>query len=139
MDVKFGRLDFVVTWTSATTFTTTLGSLDDSIQVGDEVEVLSGVNAGLLAHVTIISGAHGALQTFTIDQTADLGSSTSAIRFDRWKKLKNFTIGDRYEEPVNIGIDSSFIQFKVELRGPAQDMNISDLIVTSKPSIKIEG
>lgn len=131
-------LESTITWTSATTFTTTLGAGDDSLGVGDEVEVLAGRNAGYIAHITSISGAHGALQTITIDETCPDVSGTSKARFERWKKLNTITISDKYEVSSNIGIDASFIQFKVVLEGPTRDLEISDMIVTSKPAIKIQ-
>lgn len=127
-----------ITWTSTTTFTVTLAAADDALVVGDELWVESGVSAGLLAHITIISGAHAALQTITIDETASAGSGTAGGRFDRWKKLGAITSTSVYEANVNIGIDSSFIQFKVEMRGPARQLEISDMIINSEPSVYIK-
>ena len=102
------------------------------------MEVLNGVNAGYLAHITVISGAHAALQTITIDETVTTGSSTSLARFERWKKLGTISNTDVYEFPLNIGIKGSFFQLKCELRGPASEVEISDFIVNSKPDIYIE-
>lgn len=132
------RLNKTITWTSTTTFTVTFLSADDSIAVGDEVEVYGGANSGWLAHITAISGAHGALQTVTIDETVDLGSNTSYASFDRWKKLGTITDTSIYEKMLNIGIDSSFVQFKVEMRGSHRDMKTSDLTIVSEPSIQLE-
>ena len=128
-------LQATITWTSTTTFTLTLATADDSLLVGDEVEVLNGVNPGYLAHITVISGAHAALQTITIDETVTTGSSTSIARFDRWKKLGVINNTSRYEDNVPISIDSSFVQFKLELRGLASEMALTDLIVNYNPSI----
>lgn len=131
-----------ITWTSTTQFTVTFAAADDSIAVGDEVEIRYGLNQGYRGHITTISGAHAALQTVTIDET--VASSTAAssphssARFERWKKLGTITDVNIYEKMVNIGIDSSFIQFKVEMRGPAREMEISDLTVVSKSSIQLE-
>lgn len=118
-----------ITWTSATTFTVTLGAGDDALAVGDEIEVMDGKNAGVLAHITVLSGAHAALQTITIDETVASVSSTSQCRFDRWKKLGIINDTSKYAVPQNIGITSSFIQFKVELRGPATDFDVKSLII----------
>ena len=128
-------LEATITWTSGTTFTLTLAAADDSLVVGDEVEVINGVNAGILAHITTISGNHAAVQTITIDETVTTGSSTSLARFDRWRKLGTISNTDKYEDCLNIGIQSSFIQFKIEMRGLASEMEISDLIVNSTPSV----
>lgn len=128
----------VITWTSTTTFTLTLSSLDDALVVGDEVEVIGGINSGYLAHITTISGSHGALQTITIDETTAVSSGTANARFERWKKLGEITSLDKDYKKINIGIDSSFIQFKIELRGVPHEVEIKDLVITSKPSTNLE-
>ena len=123
------------TWTSASTFTVQLSASDDALVVGDEVEVTSGDNAGSLAHITVISGAHAAVQTITIDETLNAVVTVSEVRFDRWKKLGTISSTSVYEHSLNIGINSSYIQFKVEMRGPALEMEINDMIVNSKPQV----
>lgn len=133
LDVDRHPIQKTITWTSITTFTVTLGAGDDALAIGDEVEIVGAVNSGQLAHITDISGAHAALQTITIDETMDLGSGTSYARFDRWKKLAVIDSQTKYFTPVNIGITSSFIQFKVELRGPATDFHLKEIISTFKP------
>lgn len=125
------------TWTSTTTFTVTLNSADEALAVGDEIEVLAGANAGYLAHITVISGAHGALQTMTIDDAVKTASNElSVVTFDRWKKCKVIDTTTKYEDMANIGIDSSFVQFKIELRGAEKDMEVSMLLINSKDSNK---
>lgn len=124
-----------ITWTSSTTFTVTLATGDDSLQVGDEVEVLGRGNNGVLAHITQISGAHGALQTITIDETVVKTSGTSRATFNRWKKLAVIDDNTKYFVPVNIGIQSSFIQFKIELRGPSTDYNVKELTNVFKTQV----
>lgn len=131
-------LSATVTWTTTTTFTLTLATADDSLAIGDEVEVLDGVNAGYLAHITTITGAHAALQTITIDETVTTGSSTSTARFDRWKKLGTISSTTVYEHALLIGISSSFIQFKCEMRGPASEMELQDLIVNYESDIHVK-
>lgn len=127
-----------ITWVNATSFTLTSTSIDDALAVGDEVEIKSGPNAGALAHITIISGAHGGAQTITIDETLTASTSTGRAVFERWKKIGTITSNSIYEQQLSVGIDSSFIQFKIELRGLATEMEFSDLVATSKPSIKLE-
>ena len=130
-------LSATITWTSATTFTLTLNASDDSLSVGDEVEVLNGVNAGWLAHITVISGAHGAVQTITIDETVTTGSSTSIARFERWKKCGVISNTSKYEDKVSVGgIQSSFFQIKGEIRGLANEQELSSLLLTFKNNLK---
>lgn len=128
-------LSATITWTSTTTFTITLAAGDDALAVGDEVEVLNGVNAGYLAHITIISGAHAAVQTITIDETVTTNSSTSTAKFDRWKKLGVISTTTKYEESIPIGIDSSFLQIKAEFRGIASEMEFNDFIISHTPNL----
>lgn len=122
-------LDATITWASTTTFTLTLAAGDDALAVGDEVEILGGNNSGYLAHITTISGAHAALQTITIDETVNSSTATALARFDRWRKCGVITSTSKYEDVVNISTKGSFIQFKVEMRGPYREMVLQDLIV----------
>lgn len=124
-----------ITWTGASSFTVTLAAGDEALAVGDEVEVIAGDNAGTLSHILTISGAHGALQTITIDETMTVSSTAARARFDRWKKLGVISTASKDADCLPVGIDSSFIQFKVELRGPSAEMEVSDIVLNSKPSI----
>jgi hypothetical protein len=125
-----------ITWTSTTTFTLTLAAGDDALAVGDEVEVMNGVNAGTLAHITIISGNHAAIQTITIDETVTTGSSTSIGRFERWKKCGVLTNTSKYEDVVNVGLTGSFVQLKIELRGLASEQEVSELVLNFNNNLK---
>jgi len=140
--VKFNGLPLQgdITWTSTTSFTVTLqNTSDDALSVGDEVEIVRGANAGRLVHITTISGAHAALQTITVDEAVNSGSGTSIAVFERWKKLGSIDANsDKQQGKLNIGIDSSFMQFKVELRGRAINMSFADMLIISKPSTNLE-
>ena len=113
----------------------TLNAADDALAVGDEIEVTEGVNGGLLAHITIIAGAHAALQTITIDETAGTATGTAEARFNRWKKLAVIDNNIKYFAPASIGIHATYVQFKIELRGSSLDYYISDLIAAIKPLV----
>ncbi len=138
LDSSKNPLRKIIEWASATSFSVTLSAGDDALLVGDEIEILSGKNGGTLAHITEISGAHGAAQTITIDETVTNSSGFSLCRFERWKKIGTITDTTKYIIPVNIGITSSFIQFKVELRGIAGDYGVKRLIVKSDNQTKIK-
>ena len=129
-------LSATITWTSTTTFTLTLAAGDDSLAVGDEVEVLNGVNAGYLAHITTISGAHAAIQTITIDETITTGSSTSIARFERWKKLGVISNTSKYEDNLSVPITSSFLQIKGEIRGLANEQEISSMVLNFNTNLQ---
>lgn len=132
------RLQKVITWTGSSTFTVTMVSSEDPLRAGDEVEILGGVNAGYVMHIDEISGAHGALQTITVDESMPVSSGTSLATFDRWKKLGTITSNTKFHDKLNVGIDSSFIQFKVLLRGSPRDLELAELISISKPSLNLE-
>jgi hypothetical protein len=131
-------LEATITWASATTFTVTLAASDDALAAGDEVEVLAGPNAGCLVHITDISGAHAALQTVTIDETLTASTSTAIARFERWKKLGVISSASAYEFPLNIGMKGSFVQLKVEMRGPYRELEVSGMIVNSNPDVYVK-
>ena len=128
-------LQGTITWTTTTTFTLTLASGDDALAVGDEVEVLNGVNAGRVSHITVITGAHAALQTITIEDAMTTGSSSSVAYFERWRKLGAIDKTDRYEDNISVNIQSSFIQLKVVLEGLASEMQLSEMTLISEPDI----
>lgn len=103
------------TWTSTTTFTTDRDI--SSAQVGDEVDIVGGVGAGTLSHITDISESSGTY-TVTIDEAFAFAESGNEMYFviDNWKFLgtinsTNEITGFRLDEAV------SEIEFKVELRG----------------------
>ena len=128
-------LNTVITFTSSTTFTLTLAAGDDSLSVGDEVEILNGSNSGFLAHITAISGAHAAVQTITIDETVTTASGTATARFDRWRKCGIINNNSKYEDVVSVGIDSSYVQFKVEIRGVASEVEISEMVANFSTNV----
>ncbi len=135
--LKTYPLEKSIFWLSDTAFSVTMSAAnDDALAVGDEVEVLNGDNSGCLAHITEVLGAHGNLQQITIDETLTTSLNEGRARFDRWKKLGVISNTTKYEDNVSIGIDSSFIQFKVELRGPAAEIELSDLTVNRNTNLE---
>ena len=131
-----------------TAFQVLLSTTADSLIVGDEIEVLAGPNAGKLAHITAISGAHGTNQTFTIDETFDSSASLSAATFRRWVKLtlpngdSAITHGDS-EVVHQFIIPGSMshapkITVKLEMRGRARDISIEELALEYKVSEEFE-
>jgi len=113
--------DWDITWTSTTTFTSTETGWATAV-VGNEVEILKGAGAGLLAHITVISENAGTY-TITLDDTFDnyvTGDLAQAI-FRNWIKWKTIAYGDsnanQYYLAEHIGAGGKFLQLKVELRG----------------------
>lgn len=117
-----------ITWTSGTTFTTTDTRFATAV-VGNEIEVLEGAAAGLLAHITAIS-LNAGTYTFTIDETFNDYTSGDISRavFRNWTKFLTITSADSngYIEQ-QLGVVGKFIQLKIELRGI--EVKIEDLQV----------
>jgi len=124
-----------ITWTSTTTFTVTDTEWANAV-VGNEVEVLRGGGAGILAHITTITGT--STLTVTIDEayadyvTGDIGRAV----FRNWIKLKviSYPTTKGYET-ITLGrqVVGKFIQFKIELRGVG--VRIEEISVDSVPVI----
>ena len=107
----------------------------DSLVVGDEMEILSGVNSGRLYHINTISGND--TQIFTVDEPHDTGTGYFAATFGRWKKLQlpngdsSITYGDslvihNFVIPAEIK-NSPKISFKIVMQGRAKDISIEEL------------
>lgn len=110
-----------ITWTSTTTFTTVDTNWANAV-VGNEVEVLRGGGAGLLAHITVIS-LNAGTYTVTLDDsyvdyvTGDLARAV----FRNWIKIATISYAStdalNYYYSAQLGVTGKFIQVKVELRG----------------------
>jgi hypothetical protein len=100
-----------IEWTSATTFTGMTG------EIGQEVEILSGKGAGIIGHITSVTGG------ITIDTSYEnyvAGDKARAV-IRNWTKLAEIdqTTVDNAKGFFEVQLDASgkFIQIKVELRG----------------------
>lgn len=113
------------TFTSATTFTTTMF---DGASVGDELEIVSGAGAGYLAHITNIVLDSGTY-TVTIDETVENIAANDTFYFvvDNWIKVKTLDSTSFDNDVIGIGKNHKWIQFKIELRGI--DTQIEDILI----------
>lgn len=122
-----------ITWTSTTTFTSTLDL--SSYAVGDEVEPLQGLGSGLCSHITNISYS-APTYTVTVDETYTGATGTSRARFSKW--IKAGTIQDLNDfDEVPVTSVSSWIQFKVFAIWTGKNQ-ISKLAITNQVSQKME-
>jgi hypothetical protein len=120
-----------ITWTDSNTFTTTMDLSD--VAVGDEVEIVAGMGAGYLAHITAISENSG---TYTVDidetiQNISANDKATAV-FGNWKKLIEIdaTSSINYKD-IALNVEGTWLQLKVELRGI--DVKIEELsVINSK-------
>ncbi len=128
-------------WTSTTTFTSILDMSD--VAVGDEIEIVGGVGAGLLAHVSTIEES-GGTYTVTLDEGFAWAVSGDKFYFvsTNYKRLEtidntNKTASKGYAEIplINAENTATFVQFKIELRGIGT--TISELQVANKTFKKV--
>ncbi len=125
------------TWVTSTTFTTT-----SVLGIGDEIFITGGQGAGVLAHVSLVSG--GPTYTITIDETIPTTpSGTFGFTTDNWVKLSTNAGGssqtDGTVQYVIFDIPDTakgdWIQFKIEVRG---GWYINELQVGYQKSLEIE-
>jgi len=133
------------TWVSTTTFTC---AVPTGVAVGDEVEILSGDNAGCLFNITTLSATpDGSTSiTVTIGEAAPTSSTdTFLCRFDNFRSETSISSTSRGSQFVpftrsataNSGTNNGeFIQLKIELRGFA--IEIDEIIPLFKNNTKIE-
>lgn len=110
------------TWTSATTFTVDTTAKDvRSINIGDELEIITGQAAGYTCHVTAIENSTSTF-TFTVDETMPVSSGTFDFVADNWEKWGTFTranltaLRTGFLKTLTAG-SAKWVQIKVELRG----------------------
>ncbi len=123
---------FTGTWASTTTFTT---STDISAYTGYELEVLNGVGAGRLSHITGITGS--GTYTGTVDETYTGATGTFKARLQAWKKSASFTnqTDNVPSFPLTDLGASVWIQLKVYLIGTGRE-EIYDLLLSNKVNQK---
>jgi hypothetical protein len=128
-----------ITWTSTTTFTSTDSNFSN-VNVGDEVFVIIGSGAGSSAHISNKSESSGTY-TITLDEAiTGTVTGTGQVIVTNFQKLTNITQQTKeYDERTIDDNDSTWIQFKVELRNDAsrEKLKLSEMILYSTPSIKI--
>jgi len=124
------------TWATTTTFTC---KVPTGVSVGDEVEILTGDNAGCSFAISALSGTpdNSTSLTVTIAEAAPTSSTdTFLCRFDNWKTetaIDSTTIGNK-KVPFTAPGHGEFIQFKIELRGFG--VEIDELIPLIKEKTK---
>lgn len=110
---------WIGTWTDTDSFTST----QDLSQViaGDEIEIISGVGAGHIAHVSSISVSSGTY-TVNLDTAFPYATANDLMYFvvDNWTSLATIdstTATDIDYYQFSYDQNSKFTQFKIEMRG----------------------
>lgn len=131
-----GPIGSDLTWTSTTTFTSSDTNLANAV-VGDEITILFGNGAGCTAHITSISLVT-TTYTVTVDEaiTGISASNSGWVLLENWQKLNNtitYLDTSGYKEiPISKQSNTTWIQFKVELRGEGRVVGVQELIFKSK-------
>lgn len=124
------------TWASTTTFTCVVPT---GVAVGDEVEVMSGDNAGCSFNISTLSATPDGSTTITvtISEAAPTSSTNGGLfRFDNWKTETAISATDiaNKHTPFSANGQGEFVQYKIELRGLG--MEIDEIEPTSKSNTK---
>jgi len=129
----FPLLVNTITWLNATQFTTldpltdVLGESAAGEQDGYEIEFLSGLGAGQLAHIVSITGT--TTKTVTVDASFGVLNSTSDIQIDSYKLLKvKAEQADGEVKKLGSGGTSPSRQYKVVMKG---DVTVRETISKS--------
>ena len=127
-----------ITYASTTTFTVTLAAADRALVVGDEVEVVQGIGAGRTAHITVISGAHAASQTITVDETiTGATTQTAKARFQTWKKIASYNSQSDEMQNFPVPEGSNFVQFKIWMLWTGKN-EVHDMFLANKVRKPVE-
>lgn len=132
----WGNINAPGTWVNTTSFTC---KVPTGVSVGDEVEILTGDNAGCSFKISALSATpdNSTLITVTISETAPTSSTdTFLCRFDNWKTetaISDTTVGNK-RIPFSTQGHGEFIQIKVELVG--YDLQVDEIQPTWKSKTK---
>lgn len=123
---EYSPLQAAGTWVSTTTFTC---AVPTGVGVGDEVEVISGDNAGSTFAITTLSATPDGSTTITVTiaEAASFSSTDTALfRFDNWRTetaISSTSVGNQRVPLTTLttggagNLHGEFIQLKIELRG----------------------
>ena len=119
----------VITWVSATEFTSTTDLSD--VEVGDEVFVLQSKGGGDSAQVATISET-GGTYTVTLNRSiiGVVAAETTRVAFQNWKLLESFTDTVGSVRTVTVPVNSgAWLQVTAELRGDGTGPILEELAI----------
>lgn len=122
-----------ITWINSTSFYTSLNL--SSFVIGDEIEVLSGIGAGLPSHISTIQVSDSGY-IVSVDETYVNATGRSRVRFDKWYKAGTIQDADDFDE-VPISAVSTWIQFKLFFIWTNKN-EFTQLLISNHPNKKVE-
>lgn len=134
-----GGVNAPITWINTTSFSC---KVPTGVAVGDEVEILTGDNAGCSFKISAMNGTpdNTTLITVTIAETAPTSSTdTSLVRFDNWKtesSINSSSPTGHDNTPFQGKGHGEFVQLKIEMRG--LDVRLDEIIPIFDVKTKIE-
>lgn len=126
-----------VTWTSATTFTTTATPDTgfyylENLEAGDEMEVLGGASSGFISEVESVTKS-GYQYTVTLKDASPFYASgdLSVVKFDNWTTLEeiDYTYEDT-QKTIAVDSQAGWAQFKIIMKG--NDIKVFDNLIDNK-------
>ncbi len=125
--VRTEPVDFTITWTSTTTFTTT----QSGIVEGDEITIMNGKGGGRVAHVTGTPTFSTPNYTVTLDEAITGVTGTAKARLQKWKKIGIINNINRFYQEVVIGQPSTLIELKCAMLATGE-ATIDEIILDNK-------
>lgn len=122
-----------ITWIDTTTFTCA-SDLSDYI-VGDEVEILQGIGAGLCSHITMITPSDVGY-IVQVDETHTGATGTARARFMKWKKAGVIQDVKSFDH-VKIDKTGSWIQLKVFMLWTGKN-EFAKMVIMNQPNMKMQ-
>lgn len=124
---------FTGTMASSTTFT--INDADGaSIEEGDVVEIINGVNEGRLRNVASIVNTSANNYTITIESSLSVTSGTMTVRVMKFKQLGTFESITTEKKLLNIVKRSKWIQLFIEMGGTQNYPAIEEFFIEFEPS-----
>jgi len=116
------------TWDSTASFTVTSTT---GLNIGDEIEILSGIGSGLSTSITNIVGT-----TITIESAFAAATGTFTFRNEGWTKIDTIQDLVTMNKKFPIALNTTWVQFKVIMCGSGNSPEIDKLISISDVQLK---
>jgi len=123
------------TWTAATTFTVTTTSITNiptPVSVGDEVQVLSGANAGQIANIVSITPS-GSNSIIALDRSSTLTSGTARIQINNYRLIETITYDNVTQfKKIALGQNTTQLQVRLVIRGIGYYDEVQEIMIPEK-------
>ncbi len=127
---KTAPVEFSITWTSITSFTTT----QSGIVEGDEITIVQGRGSGRIAHVTGTPTFSNPNYTVTLDEDIINVSGTAKARLQKWKKIGIISNVNNFYQTIGIENSSTMIELKCAIVATGE-ATIDEIILDNKLNI----